>query len=77
MLRSISEFIKYVLKKSGYLKSLEDENTIEAENRIENLEEFLNVAVEFEKEEVENTLQKFLEGITLSSDIDNILSLVS
>ena len=69
---SISEFIKYVLKKSGYLKSLEDENTIEAENRIENLEEFLNVAVEFEKEEVENTLQKFLEGITLSSDIDNM-----
>ena len=69
---SISEFIKYVLKKSGYLKSLEDENTIEAENRIENLEEFLNVAIEFEKEEAENTLQEFLESITLSSDIDNM-----
>ena len=68
----ISEFIQYMLKKSGYLKSLEDERTIEAENRIENLEEFLTVAMEFEKEEAENTLQNFLEGMTLSSDIDNL-----
>ena len=28
--------------------------------------------MEFEKEEVENTLENFLEGITLSSDIDNV-----
>ena len=68
----VSEFIEYILKKSGYLRSLEDENTIEAENRIENLEEFINAAIEFEKEEVENSLQDFLEGMTLSSDIDNI-----
>ena len=68
----VSEFIQYMLKKSGYLKALEDERTIEAENRIENLEEFLTVAMEFEKEEAENTLQNFLEGMTLSSDIDNI-----
>ena len=68
----ISEFIQYILKKSGYIKALEDEKTIEAENRIENLEEFLSVAMEFEKEEAENTLQNFLEGMTLSSDIDNV-----
>ena len=68
----ISEFVQYMLKKSGYLKSLEDENTLEAENRIENLEEFLNATIEFEKEEVENSLQDFLEGMTLSSDIDNM-----
>ncbi len=69
---SVSEFIQYMLKKSGYIKALEDEKTIEAENRIENLEEFLTVAMEFEKEEAENTLQDFLEGMTLSSDIDNV-----
>lgn len=68
----ISELIQYILKKSGYIKALEDEKTIEAENRIENLEEFLTVAIEFEKEEAENTLQNFLEGMTLSSDIDNM-----
>ncbi len=69
---SISELVTQILKKTGYSKALEEEKTIEAENRIANLEEFLTVAAEFEKEEVENNLQNFLEGMTLSSDIDNI-----
>lgn len=66
---TISELIKLTLKKSGYTKALENENTVEAENRIENLDEFLTVAIEFEEEEAENSLSTFLEGITLSSDI--------
>ena len=69
---TISELIKLTLKKSGYTKALEDENTIEAENRIENLDEFLTVAIEFEEQEAENGLSQFLEGITLSSDIDDL-----
>ena len=69
---SISELIKLTLKKTGYTKALEDENTIEAENRIENLDEFLTVAIEFEEEEAENHLSQFLEGITLSSDIEDL-----
>ena len=68
----ISELIKETLKKTGYTKALENENTIEAENRIENLEEFLTVAIEFEEQYAENSLSQFLEGITLSSDLDNI-----
>ena len=68
----ISDLIKETLKKTGYSKALENENTIEAENRIENLEEFLTVAMEFENESVENKLSDFLEGITLSSDIDDM-----
>ena len=68
----ISDLIKETLKKSGYTKALEDENTIEAENRIENLDEFLTVAIEFEDESADNKLSDFLEGITLSSDIDNM-----
>ena len=69
---SVSELIKLTLKKTGYTKALENENTIEAENRIENLEEFLTVAIEFEDEFAENGLREFLEGITLSSDLDNM-----
>lgn len=69
---TISELIKSTLKKSGYTKALEQENTIEAENRIANLEEFLTVAIEFEEEFAENSLSEFLEGITLSSDLDNM-----
>ncbi len=69
---SISELIKLTLKKSGYTKALEDEKTVEAENRIENLNELLTVAIEFEEQFAENSLSEFLEGITLSSDIDNL-----
>lgn len=69
---SISDLIKMTLRKSGYTKALENENTIEAENRIANLDEFLTVAIEFEEEFAENSLSEFLEGITLSSDLDNM-----
>ena len=69
---TISELIKLTLKKTGYMQALKDEKTIEAENRIENLDEFLTVAIEFEEQFAENTLADFLEGITLSSDLDNM-----
>lgn len=69
---SISELIKETLNKSGYTKALELENSVEAEARIQNLEEFLTVAIEFEEEFADNTLGEFLENITLSSDIDNV-----
>ena len=68
----ISDIIKETLKKSGYTKALELENTVEAESRIQNLDEFLTVAQEFEQESADNTLQEFLEGITLTSDLDNM-----
>lgn len=68
----ISELIKETLKITGYIEALKNENTIESESRIQNLDEFLTVAIEFEEETVENKLSDFLEGITLSSDIDNM-----
>ena len=68
----VSELIKEVLNKTGYIKALELENTAQAENRIENLEELLTVAMEFEEEEAETGLANFLESITLASDIDNL-----
>ena len=69
---TISELLTETLRKSGYTKALELENTIEAETRLQNLEELMTVAIEFEEQEAENTLNDFLEGITLSSDIDNL-----
>ena len=68
----ISDLIKEVLNKTGYTKALELENSIEAQTRIENIEEFLTVAIEFEEESADNTLAEFLENITLSSDIDGM-----
>lgn len=69
---NISDLLKEVLSKSGYTKALELENSVEAETRIQNLDEFLTVAIEFEEESADNTLAEFLESITLSSDIDEI-----
>ena len=69
---SISELITETMKKTGYIKALEAEDTLEAENRIDNLNELLTVAIEFEEENAENGLAEFLEGITLSSDLDNM-----
>ena len=67
----ISDLIKETLRTTGYTQALKNENTIEAESRIQNLDEFLTVAIEFEEESAENTLGDFLEGITLTTDLDN------
>ena len=68
----ISDLVKETLNKTGYTKALKDENTIEAESRIQNLDEFLTVAMEFEEESADNTLQEFLENMTLTTDLDNM-----
>ena len=68
----ISQLVKETLRRSGYTKALELENTTQAENRLENLEEFLTVAMEYEEEAAESSLAEFLESITLSSDVDEL-----
>ncbi|MFZ5966075.1 MAG: UvrD-helicase domain-containing protein [Bacillota bacterium] len=69
---SVTQLIRNVLDESGYLKALENENTIEATTRIENLQEFISVAMEFERNSEVATLEEFLANISLMSDIDNM-----
>ncbi len=71
--RKPTQVIRDVLEKTGYIKALEEENTIEAQSRIENSKELLSEAKEFEErleEGQEATLSAFLEGITLKTDLD-------
>lgn len=68
----LHEFISYMLEQSGYLRELKSENTPEDEARIENLQEFVNVASEFIPEEENNTLGEFLAQVSLVSDLDNM-----
>ncbi len=68
----LQEFITFVIDETGYLKELKDENTEEAETRIENLQELVNVAREFEPEEPNNTLGEFLAQVALVSDVDDL-----
>lgn len=57
--------INHVLHKTKYLDMLEKE-----EERKENIGEILNLAVEFQKEREETTLNDFLDSVTLASDLD-------
>ena len=68
----ISDLIKQTLNRTGYTRALQEENTTEAETRIQNLDEFLTVAMEFEDESADSSLAEFLESITLSSDLDGM-----
>ena len=69
---SLPEFLGLIMERSGYLKELHDSNTDEDEVRIENLQELVNVANEFEPEEQDNILGEFLTQVSLVSDIDGM-----
>ncbi|HEY1566475.1 MAG TPA: UvrD-helicase domain-containing protein, partial [Solirubrobacteraceae bacterium] len=71
----IAVLLKELLSETGYLEALENERTIEAQGRIENLEELVNVAVEYDAEvggrgTGEPSLEEFLQGIALVADAD-------
>ncbi len=68
----VPELIEEVLSRSGYVESLEAERTIEAEGRIENLQELVSVAREWREQTEEPSLSAFLQEISLYSDQDAI-----
>ena len=69
---TIENLTQTILKESGYMTALETENTEDAKSRIENLGEFLNVVIDFENENAENSLSDFLENLALVTDLDNV-----
>ena len=67
----ISDIYDGLLVKTGYMKMLEDQNTIEAEGRIENLMEFKSVIYDYEKDDMQLSLAEFMERIALLAEVDN------
>ena len=65
---SAAEMIEEVLSRSGYRDNLLQQNTLEAEGRLENIEEFVNVAVEFENRSETASLLDFLTDLALLTD---------
>jgi DNA helicase-2/ATP-dependent DNA helicase PcrA len=61
-----------LLDLSGYIKSLKEEKTSEAESRIENIQELYNVLEEHIRENADNNLRTFLEEVSLVADVDNL-----
>jgi DNA helicase-2/ATP-dependent DNA helicase PcrA len=68
----VPELIEEVLARSGYMESLEAERTIEAQGRIENLQELVSVAREWREQAQDTTLSAFLQEVSLYSDQDAI-----
>jgi DNA helicase-2/ATP-dependent DNA helicase PcrA len=68
----VAELIEAVLDRSGYLESLEAERTIEAQGRIENLQELVALAREWLESAAEPSLSSFLQEVSLYSDQDAI-----
>ena len=66
----LDRVIEEVLDRSGLREALEREGTFEAQGRIENLDEMVRVAAEYDASEEEATLAGFLEGIALQADAD-------
>ena len=69
---SVTELTQKVLERSGYQAALEEENSIEAQTRLENVKEFLTVTREFEQQTENPTLSAFLEQVSLVADIDSL-----
>ena len=80
---SLAELIRFVLEKSGYQEALKEEGELEAEARLENIEELISKAVDFERDlsDVSDRteeglpadlplLDRFLEEVALVADID-------
>jgi DNA helicase II / ATP-dependent DNA helicase PcrA len=67
---NVATIVEAVLDRTGYLESLEAERTIEARGRIENLEELVGVAREYDAAGEERSLSGFLQEISLYSDQD-------
>jgi DNA helicase-2/ATP-dependent DNA helicase PcrA len=68
----VPDLVERVLERSGYLEALEAERTIEAQGRIENLQELVGVAREWQEAAAEPNLSSFLQEISLYSDQDAI-----
>jgi ATP-dependent DNA helicase UvrD/PcrA len=68
----VPEILESVLDRSGYFEALEAERTIEAQGRVENLQELVGVAREYQASTESPTLSEFLQQISLFSDQDAI-----
>lgn len=69
---TIQDLIEGIMEETGYQQELEAEGEIEAQTRLENIEELVNKAVSYEQDSDHPTLDEFLEQVALVADIDNM-----
>ncbi|MBK4206094.1 DNA helicase PcrA [Bacillus subtilis] len=69
---SITELTEEILDKTEYREMLKAEKSIEAQSRLENIDEFLSVTKNFEQKSKDKTLVAFLTDLALIADIDQL-----
>ncbi len=69
---TIQDVITEILESTGYLDELQEEGEIEAETRIQNIDELVNKAVSYWEDADEPSLDEFLEEVALVADIDSM-----
>lgn len=69
---SVFELTLEILDKTGYIRELEQDTSMESRDRLENIKEFLGVIKEFEKNSIDKSLEAFLTEVSLISDLDSL-----
>ncbi|HEU5139116.1 MAG TPA: DNA helicase PcrA [Bacillales bacterium] len=73
---TVTELVEDVLDRSGYRKMYEEDSSLEAQSRVENINEFLSVTTQFEKDHEKDEervgLVSFLTDLALEADIDQL-----
>ncbi|MCS7459872.1 DNA helicase PcrA [Paenibacillus doosanensis] len=69
---SVTELTEKLLELTGYRLELQREKTIESTARLENIDEFLSVTMDFEKRNEDKSLVSFLTDLALIADIDSM-----
>ncbi|MGP4076033.1 DNA helicase PcrA [Halobacillus sp. K22] len=69
---SATDMVQDVITKTGYEEMLKNEKSIEAQSRLENIEEFKSVTKNFEENSEDKTLVAFLTDLALIADIDSM-----
>jgi DNA helicase-2/ATP-dependent DNA helicase PcrA len=68
----VAELAEAILDRTGYVDELKESDEIQDESRVENLDEFISVAREFDTARPGGTLAEFLEQVSLVADADEI-----
>jgi DNA helicase II / ATP-dependent DNA helicase PcrA len=70
--RPVVDIVTGILEDTGYVKELQNHGTDEATERVQNLQELVNAAIQFQEENESPTLDTYLSSTALSSDLDNL-----
>ena len=68
----LEELVQDVLDTTGYGKELEESDEEDAQDRLQNIDEFISKVVAYETGHDEPTLSGFLEEVALVADVDNV-----